>query len=55
MPAARVSFAGPGKSEAEIVQAVAAGVAIEMESVTEAQRVIRAGRCSACALGSRYG
>ena len=43
MPAARVSFAGPGKTEAEIVQAVAAGVTIEMESVTEAQRVIRAG------------
>ncbi len=43
MPAGKISFAGPGKSEAEIVQAVAAGVAIEMESVTEAQRVIRAG------------
>jgi diaminopimelate decarboxylase len=43
MHAAAVSFAGPGKTEAEIVQAVAAGVTIEMESVTEAQRVIRAG------------
>lgn len=43
MPAGRISFAGPGKTEAEIVQAVAAGVTIEMESVTEAQRVIRAG------------
>ncbi|WP_082964827.1 pyridoxal-dependent decarboxylase, exosortase A system-associated [Mycobacterium sp. ACS1612] len=43
MPAGRISFAGPGKSEAEITQAVAAGVTIEMESVTEAQRVIRAG------------
>jgi diaminopimelate decarboxylase len=43
MPAARVTFAGPGKTSAEIVQAVAAGVTIEMESVTEAQRVIQAG------------
>jgi diaminopimelate decarboxylase len=43
MPADRISFAGPGKTEAEIVQAVAAGVTIEMESVTEANRVIRAG------------
>jgi diaminopimelate decarboxylase len=43
MPAARVAFAGPGKTAAEIVQAVAAGVTIEMESATEAQRVIQAG------------
>jgi diaminopimelate decarboxylase len=43
MPAGRISFAGPGKTEAEIVQAVAAGATIEMESATEAQRVIRAG------------
>jgi diaminopimelate decarboxylase len=43
MAAGRIGFAGPGKTEAEIVQAVAAGVTIEMESVTEAQRVIRAG------------
>ena len=43
MSARRISFAGPGKTEAEVVQAVAAGVTIEMESVTEAQRVVRAG------------
>jgi diaminopimelate decarboxylase len=43
MPADRISFAGPGKTAAEIVQAVAAGVTIEMESVTEARRVIDAG------------
>ena len=43
MPAARISFAGPGKTTAEIMQAVAAGVTIEMESATEARRVIRAG------------
>jgi diaminopimelate decarboxylase len=43
MPAAQVTFAGPGKTSAEIVRAVAAGVTIEMESVTEANRVIQAG------------
>jgi diaminopimelate decarboxylase len=43
LPADRVTFAGPGKSEAEIAQAVAAGVTIEMESATEADRVVRAG------------
>ena len=43
MPAARVTFAGPGKTSAEVVQAVAAGVTIEMESATEARRVIQAG------------
>ncbi|WP_454778403.1 pyridoxal-dependent decarboxylase, exosortase A system-associated [Georgenia muralis] len=43
VPADRVSFAGPGKTEAEITQAVAAGVTIEMESQTEAARVVRAG------------
>jgi diaminopimelate decarboxylase len=43
MPAARVTFAGPGKTSAEIAQAVAAGVTIEMESVTEARRVVQAG------------
>lgn len=39
MPAARVSFAGPGKTPAELSRAVAAGVTIEMESETEARRV----------------
>jgi diaminopimelate decarboxylase len=43
MPAGTISFAGPGKTAAEISQAVAAGVTIEMESVTEAGRVIQAG------------
>src|SRR6476659_7193809 len=43
MPVGAISFAGPGKTEAEIVQAVAAGVTIEMESATEARRVIQAG------------
>jgi diaminopimelate decarboxylase len=43
MPASRISFAGPGKTATEIVQAVAAGVTIEMESETEARRVTQAG------------
>lgn len=43
MPASRISFAGPGKTEQEIRQAVAAGVTIEMESTTEFQRIVRAG------------
>lgn len=40
MPPNRVSFAGPGKAPAELRQAVAAGATIEMESETEARRLI---------------
>jgi diaminopimelate decarboxylase len=40
---ADVSFAGPGKSEASIRQAVASGVVIEIESATEVSRVVQAG------------
>jgi diaminopimelate decarboxylase len=43
MPAERVSFAGPGKTSAELAQAVAAGVTIEMESENEAERVAAVG------------
>lgn len=43
IPPGRVYFAGPGKTESAIAQAVAAGVTIEMESQLEAQRVVRAG------------
>lgn len=39
----RISFAGPGKTPAEIRSAVAAGVLIELESHTEARRVVAAG------------
>ena len=39
MPPDRVSFAGPGKTPAELRQAIAAGVTIEIESETEAARV----------------
>jgi diaminopimelate decarboxylase len=38
-----VSFAGPGKTSTELLQAVAAGVTIELESGTEAVRVAAAG------------
>lgn len=40
---ASVSFAGPGKRVAEIQQAVAAGVTIEVESAGEADRVAQVG------------
>lgn len=40
----RVSFAGPGKTDAELAQAVAAGVTIELESEAEAERVVQAGQ-----------
>jgi diaminopimelate decarboxylase len=43
LPAERVSFAGPGKTPAEIRQAVAAGVTLELESFTEARRALAAG------------
>ena len=39
----RVSFAGPGKTPAELRRAVAAGIVVELESVTEARRVLVAG------------
>ncbi|GAA1428272.1 pyridoxal-dependent decarboxylase, exosortase A system-associated [Microlunatus lacustris] len=43
LPADRISFAGPGKTAAEVRQAVAAGVTLELESVTEAYRALAAG------------
>ncbi|MBD9444055.1 pyridoxal-dependent decarboxylase, exosortase A system-associated [Rhizobium sp. RHZ01] len=43
VPASSISFAGPGKTSAELIQAVAAGVTIEMESGTEALRIVEAG------------
>lgn len=39
-----ISFAGPGKTETSIAQAVASGVLIEIESATEAARIIAAGK-----------
>jgi diaminopimelate decarboxylase len=43
VPPSRVSFAGPGKAPSELSQAVAAGVTIEVESDTEARRLIEIG------------
>jgi diaminopimelate decarboxylase len=40
---ARISLAGPGKTPAELTQAVAAGVTIELESETEAERIVAIG------------
>jgi len=41
--AERVSFAGPGKTDGELRQAIAAGVAIELESESEARRIVALG------------
>lgn len=43
MAPSSVSFAGPGKTEAELTQAVAAGVVLSLESANEAARVARIG------------
>jgi diaminopimelate decarboxylase len=47
MPAARISFAGPGKRDGELRQAIAAGALIELESERELNRV----RAASVALG----
>lgn len=44
LPPEHISFAGPGKGIAELRQAVAAGVTVELESDTEAQRVVDIGQ-----------
>lgn len=38
--AAHISFAGPGKSDAELEQAIAAGITLNLESETEAERAL---------------
>lgn len=43
MSPAEIGFAGPGKTDAELAQAVAAGIMIELESSGEARRVGTAG------------
>ncbi len=40
----RISFAGPGKTDAELMQAVAAGVSINVESQRELEVIARCGR-----------
>jgi diaminopimelate decarboxylase len=47
-PPERISFAGPGKSTAELTQAVAAGVTVELESENEARRLIEVGEQLGC-------
>lgn len=42
-PAAQVTFAGPGKTDAELRRAVAAGVLVEAESEGEVRRLARIG------------
>lgn len=44
IPPEQISFAGPGKVLAELRQAVASGVTVEMESATEGQRLIEIGQ-----------
>lgn len=39
----QISFAGPGKSDGELRQAVAAGVTVELESAGEAERLLAVG------------
>lgn len=39
MPEDRIGFAGPGKSDGELAQAIAAGITIEMESEGEMRRL----------------
>ena len=43
MPPDSVSFAGPGKTDAELTQAIAAGVVLSLESPNEAVRAARIG------------
>lgn len=43
LPPSSISFAGPAKSVAELTQAVAAGVLVELESPTEAARIVTVG------------
>jgi diaminopimelate decarboxylase len=43
IPPVHVSFAGPGKTTAELRQAAAAGVTVEIESAAEGQRLIAIG------------
>ena len=44
LPPRRIHFAGPGKGIAELRQAVAAGATVELESGTEARRVVDIGQ-----------
>ena len=43
MPAPRISFAGPGKTDGELARAVAAGVLVNVESRAQLERLAQAG------------
>ncbi len=43
IPSDHISFAGPGKSDAELAAATAAGVIVNLESIHEMERLARAG------------
>lgn len=43
-PPTAISFAGPGKTDAELRRTVAAGATVEVESRTELQRLVRIGK-----------
>jgi len=43
MPADKISFAGPGKNEAELRQAAAAGIVVNLESEREMERLAKIG------------
>ena len=53
MPPRRVSFAGPGKTDAELRRAVAAGVLVELESAGEARRIAAVGEDARAAAAGR--
>ncbi len=44
MPATHISFAGPGKRDAELEAAIRAGVTINLESIAEGQRALAIGK-----------
>ena len=43
MDPAAISFAGPGKTDAELAQAVAAGIVVNLESEREMERIVAVG------------
>ena len=44
MPVADISFAGPGKTDAELRSAISAGVTLNVESATELKRIVQIGQ-----------
>lgn len=44
MPVADISFAGPGKTDTELLSAISAGVTLNVESATELKRIVQIGQ-----------